>query len=508
MLARIVELPLFVLFIGLSALAMLVPAAHGLATDAGPSARGFGYAALLTFVLFAMLALATWTHRVRQPIRANLVSILAFYAALPLLLAWPMTVAMDGVVSYGDAVFDMVSAITTTGAPTLPLNATPSPVHLWRAEVAWFGGFFVWVTAIAVLAPLNLGGFEVFGTAGPGRGAESFTQITRLAGQERRIRRYAAALFPIYAVLTGILWLALIASGDPPLVAMTHAMSTLSTSGLSPLGGPDGAASGLAGEGLILLFLVFALSRSTFATQERDDGLRTVLRDPELRLGLVIIVALPVLLFLRHWLAAIESDATVTALQGLGALWGAVFTTASFLTTTGWVSGSWDAALSWSGLRTPGLVLMGLAIFGGGVATTAGGVKLLRVYALYKHGTREMEKLVQPSSIGGAAVPPAGRLSRLDRLHALRALDRDGLAGADLHRPRFRDGARSHHRLADHLRPAHRGGDEPARRASRPFAGRQDDHGRSDGPWPARGTGDHRSSEPGFLARISGGRSA
>ena len=402
MLARIVELPLFVLFIGLSALAMLVPAAHGLATDAGPSARGFGYAALLTFVLFAMLALATWTHRVRQPIRANLVSILAFYAVLPLLLAWPMTVAMDGVVSYGDAVFDMVSAITTTGAPTLPLNATPSPVHLWRAEVAWFGGFFVWVTAIAVLAPLNLGGFEVFGTAGPGRGAESFTQITRLAGQERRIRRYAAALFPIYAVLTGILWLALIASGDPPLVAMTHAMSTLSTSGLSPLGGPDGAASGLAGEGLILLFLVFALSRSTFATQERDDGLRTVLRDPELRLGLVIIVALPVLLFLRHWLAAIESDATVTALQGLGALWGAVFTTASFLTTTGWVSGSWDAALSWSGLRTPGLVLMGLAIFGGGVATTAGGVKLLRVYALYKHGTREMEKLVQPSSIGGA----------------------------------------------------------------------------------------------------------
>lgn len=45
---------------------------------------------------------------------------------------------------------------------------------------------------------------------------------------------------------------------------------------------------------------------------------------------------------------------------------------------------------------------MGLAVFGGGVATTAGGVKLLRVYSLYKHGLREMEKLVQPSSIGGA----------------------------------------------------------------------------------------------------------
>jgi trk system potassium uptake protein TrkH len=50
---------------------------------------------------------------------------------------------------------------------------------------------------------------------------------------------------------------------------------------------------------------------------------------------------------------------------------------------------------------------MGLAFFGGGVATTAGGVKLLRIYALWKHGVREMEKLVMPSSVGGS-----GQLAR------------------------------------------------------------------------------------------------
>ena len=38
----------------------------------------------------------------------------------------------------------------------------------------------------------------------------------------------------------------------------------------------------------------------------------------------------------------------------------------------------------------------------GGVATTAGGVKLLRVFALYQHSAREMERLVYPSSIGGS----------------------------------------------------------------------------------------------------------
>ncbi len=51
----------------------------------------------------------------------------------------------------------------------------------------------------------------------------------------------------------------------------------------------------------------------------------------------------------------------------------------------------------------PGLMLLGLSIVGGGVATTAGGVKLLRVYALYKHGTREMERLLHPSSVGGSS---------------------------------------------------------------------------------------------------------
>ena len=47
---------------------------------------------------------------------------------------------------------------------------------------------------------------------------------------------------------------------------------------------------------------------------------------------------------------------------------------------------------------------MGLALLGGGVATTAGGVKLLRVYALYLNGQREIERLVHPSSVGGAGL--------------------------------------------------------------------------------------------------------
>ncbi len=46
-------------------------------------------------------------------------------------------------------------------------------------------------------------------------------------------------------------------------------------------------------------------------------------------------------------------------------------------------------------------------MMGGGVATTAGGVKLLRIYALARHGERELERIVHPSSVSGG-----GRMAR------------------------------------------------------------------------------------------------
>jgi trk system potassium uptake protein TrkH len=107
-------------------------------------------------------------------------------------------------------------------------------------------------------------------------------------------------------------------------------------------------------------------------------------------------------LFMRHWIGAYEVAQEENLAAALRALWGGVFTVLSFLSTTGFVSGAWSDAQGWSGLSTPGLLLMGLALIGGGVATTAGGVKLLRVYALYMHGARELERLVHPSSVGGS----------------------------------------------------------------------------------------------------------
>jgi trk system potassium uptake protein TrkH len=216
---------------------------------------------------------------------------------------------------------------------------------------------------------------------------------------------------PAYAGLTLILWVALIVAGDSALVAACHAMSTLATSGISPVGGVGGAASGVGGEALVFLFLIFALSRRLYPSGRTFKSGQHLSTDPELRMALLLTTAVPALLFLRHWVGALEIDEVSDTGAALAALWGTIFTVLSFLTTTGFESVDWGEARAWSGLATPGLILAGLAVIGGGVATTAGGVKLLRVYALFRHGEREIERLIHPNSIGGAGVD-ARRLRR------------------------------------------------------------------------------------------------
>jgi trk system potassium uptake protein TrkH len=398
----IVRLPFFVVLMGIGALAMLVPAAHAAVTSDFMTMRVFFYGFILCSFLTLLIALATLGYAPVSVARSQLVGLLAAFSVLPLMFAVPFQVSV-GDTTFLHAWFEMVSSFTTTGGTVYDTSArlTPSQ-HLWRGLVGWLGGLLVWVTAASIFAPLNLGGFEVRATGGAGKGARvSFTQIGRIADPSERLIRYTLSLTPIYFGLTIVLWVGLVIAGEVPYIALIHAMSTLSTSGISPIGGLYFAESGFWGEVLILCFFVFALSRLTFSrglVGEADRGLR---RDPEFMTAIVLIGSVTLLLFLRHFIGAVESTTTATLRQVAGALWGGLFTVTSFLTTTGFESRFWDGATVWSGLRTPGLFLIGMALIGGGVATTAGGVKLLRIYALYRHGEREQERLLHPSSIGG-----------------------------------------------------------------------------------------------------------
>jgi trk system potassium uptake protein len=398
MLTRLAELPLLVVLLGLCGLMAMVPALFALGVNDLEHARDFLYSALILMVITVMLGIATAAYSPRDPARSHLAALVLAYAVLPFALALPLAEALPDT-TLMNAWFEMVSSFTTTGATVYQPDRLADAVHLWRATVGWFGGFLTLLAAYAILAPLNLGGTEVISGRVPGRGAAGTAQVTRTADPAQRLTRFALMLFPVYTALTVLLWSALLLFGDSGIAALIHAMGTLSTSGISGQQPFQASNSGIAGEMAIFLCLIFAITRRALPGVRLAENRRPLLQDHELRLAALLLVSVTALLFLRHWYA-LERAGLLTETDAISSFWGILFTAASFLTTTGYVSSDWQAAADWSGIGTSGLVLLGLAIIGGGTATTAGGVKLLRVHALLRHGERELEKIIHPNSIG------------------------------------------------------------------------------------------------------------
>ena len=394
----LMRLPLLVILLGAVALLCWLPAAHATILRDHHTAQAFFYSGLMLSVLTVMLAIVTLDAPLRDPGRAALLTLAGAYLVLPLAMALPQRLAVADT-SFGNAWFEMISSFTTTGATLYTPERLPDSVHLWRGLAGWMGGFLVLLAALAILAPMNLGGVEVIAGRQPGHAVQS-------AGREfgvtrARIHDHAGRILPIYAALTFVLWLGLLMAGEDGLLALTHAMGTLSTSGISSQSGLRSASSAFAGELMILIFLTFALSRRLMPIPRVGEVPVPLHRDPELRLAAVLIGLVVAVLLLRH-LYYEALGAPVAPLTGLiGAFWGAIFTAFSFLTTTGYESQWWTSARNWAGLGAPGLMLLGLAMIGGGIATTAGGVTLMRVYALIIQGHRELERIIHPSAIAG-----------------------------------------------------------------------------------------------------------
>ncbi|MEX0328664.1 MAG: TrkH family potassium uptake protein [Ruegeria sp.] len=394
------RLPLLLMIWGIASLAMWVPAVYALALDDHDTSRSFFYSGLLGLFVVTLIAVAQMNRIPRRGTLGQLAVLLASFTILPLFLAIPFHDAL-GTTSFLNAYFDMVSAVTTTGADLFPDPARlTAPLHLWRALVGWMGGLLMWIAAAAILAPLSLGGFEVTARGQPGRPVSGVAQSEKTDPRGLLIR-VTRTLTPVYAGLTAVIWVLLLIAGEQGLTAVCHAMSTMATSGISPVGGLEGSTAGITGEAILFLFLFFALSRLTFSADTATSGYARLDKDPEFRIGLVIILAVAALLFFRVLAGVAELGLEITVWQALHVIWGMLFTVMAFLTTAGFESANWNDAQQLSGLGTPGLILMGLALIGGGVATTAGGVKLLRVFALYLNGRREIDRLIHPSSVSG-----------------------------------------------------------------------------------------------------------
>lgn len=379
-----------------SGIAMLVHAAAGLVADESDIARAFLSSGLSLVVLAIFAGIALANKRPSSTVQSKLLRLLATMVFLPVPLSAPLIMCMPSVPML-DIYFEMVSCLTTTGATILPEGERLSDViHLWRGTVAWIGGFIVLSTAIALIMPAKTAGLAESARASSDRNAAYSTGRGRTARTSR--------LFLAYSGATLLLLAGLIALGENPLDSLIHSMSTISTSGVSADGQLAMPGSTAGAEVFITLFLILAVTGVFFATARPSSLARMTVKSSEFLLALVI-VGLACLFVLIHQ-ALILLDNVYgfqVAATLFEALLGTVFTVFSFMTTTGFQSAFWIEPTGGPRENYVGIGLTVLALIGGGVISTAGGTKLIRILALTELGVAEVRKMVHPSSAGPAS---------------------------------------------------------------------------------------------------------
>ena len=395
-------LPLIIQIFGLACGLMFVIAAYASVTDVFREARIFFYTGLTGILILSLVVLCTTNRDLQETGVLQLLSLILSFLLLPIFCAFPTWVILPNV-NWMDAYLDMVGAFTTTGLTVFQEEALSQPIHLWRALVAWFGGGLILIAAFVILLPVNLGGFEVFSNR-----SNSLNPNRKLTLDERSITwiKVSQKLIPVYLGLTITLWVFLTSLGTDGYTSLIRALSVISTSGIS---GPenfelDGA--GFFGELVILIFLFFALSHNILRSFLKQFKLKNFLSDAEIRLGFFL--ALSVTLLLSFEQLILDNFYSMNS-QLFGnvfeLIWGNFFTVVSFITTNGYVSSFWEFSSSSRDLPNTVIVLMGLCLFGGGVATTAGGIKLLRISILFSTFSNETGKLLHPSSVEGKNNP-------------------------------------------------------------------------------------------------------
>ncbi|MCY4304864.1 MAG: TrkH family potassium uptake protein [Aestuariivita sp.] len=390
------RVPLFLQLMVLAALSTYIPATHALINDNHSMSRSFFYAGTLGLILFGLVTTVLSSNRLKNDNFGQLLSLLAIFITAPIYFAVPVHDAAQDT-DFLNAYVDMVSAMTTTGVGLLgDIDQSNSTLVLWRAMVAWMGGLVIWISAAGILVPFGIDTFEnnTINTSYSDK-----RTIPQSGDSRNKFVDSARLLTPTYTALTIILWILLVLVGEGSTIAVIHAMSIMSTSGISSVGGLENASTGIIGELLMAIFLLFALSRLTFSVNFATVQYIRIFKDPEFKLGLMILAITSILLTSQSLNYYVDISMANDVIQAMKLFWANIFTVLSFLTTTGFKSAEWSLAQSVSNLDPPGIILMGLALIGGGVATTAGGVKLFRVYILYLNGMREIERLIHPSSV-------------------------------------------------------------------------------------------------------------
>ncbi|MCI8584435.1 MAG: TrkH family potassium uptake protein [Lachnospiraceae bacterium] len=275
-----------------------------------------------------------------------------------------------------DALFEIVSGFTTTGATILgDVESLPRSVLMWRSFSHWIGGMGVLVFMMALLPLAGASSMYLMRAESPG------PSVGKLVP---KVRSTAKILYGIYFFMTVGEFLCLLAAGCPAFDAVNLSFATAGTGGFGVLNSSAGEYNAWIQVILTVFMILFGVNFNVyFLIYSRN--IKDALRCEEARIYLGIIGASVVLITVN----------TLSLFRGpLETLRHAAFQVASIITTTGFSTVDFE---QWPELSRTILVI--LMFVGACAGSTGGGIKVSRDAIMAKTILKELAVMKHPRNV-------------------------------------------------------------------------------------------------------------
>jgi trk system potassium uptake protein TrkH len=277
------------------------------------------------------------------------------------------------------AIFETMSGFTTTGASVLTdLESIPRGIHFWRALTHWFGGMGVLVLCVAILPFLGVGGMQIYRAEMPGPSKDRLTP---------RITTTAKLLWGVYALLTLVEALLLkFVGGMDWFDSFCHTFGTMATGGFSTRSASVGAFDSAVVDSIIIVFMFLAGINFSLHYYALTGKPGRYFRDPEFRFYLIFLSCAALFITFNTWYNGYAAFTRCVR--------DSIFTATSIMTTTGFCTADFD---QWPNASR--LLLVVMMFVGGCAGSTGGGMKVVRVFIMFKKMVRELKLFMRPSAV-------------------------------------------------------------------------------------------------------------
>ncbi len=368
---------LFGFILCLEAVFMLPSLGLAIADKDGQVALGFGITAAICAVLGGALLFLCRHAKNDFFAKEGLVCVGLSWILLCLFGALPLFIG-DDIPSYVDALFEMVSGFTTTGASICAdVEALSRATLYWRSFSHWIGGMGVLVFLMALVP---VGGKNEGFTVHLLRAESAGPSVGKLVS---RMRKTALILYLCYLILTVLCFLFLVVD-MPVFDAICTSFGTAGTGGFGIKNDSLAGYSPYVQTVTAVFMLLCGVNFSCFYLLFFRNILG-ILRDEELRLYLSLIggAVLLITLNIRSMYATLGET-----------LRHAFFQVTSIITTTGFATVDYDLWPSFSKA-----ILLVLMLVGACAGSTGGGFKCARVLLVVKSFIRNIGRVQNPQKI-------------------------------------------------------------------------------------------------------------